>query len=103
MSSEGDTRPRPPSLEERLYVDETRPDRVSHLEIAETEPCEGCAGRECTQVCPAGTYAWREEDRRIVVSFENCLECGACRLACPHGNISWRYPMGGLGICYRYG
>jgi len=54
-------------------------------------------------VCPAGTYRWDEDERAIRVSFENCLECGACRLACPHANISWRYPMGGLGICYRYG
>jgi ferredoxin like protein len=94
---------RPLSLEERLYADETRPDRVSHLEIPSREKCLDCAGRECSVVCPAGTYRWDEDERAIRVSFENCLECGACRLACPHANISWRYPMGGLGICYRYG
>jgi ferredoxin like protein len=91
------------TIEERLYADETRPDRVSHLEIPEPGRCLDCAGKECTVVCPAKTYRWSEEDRRIVVSFENCLECGACRIVCPHANISWRYPMGGMGICYRYG
>ncbi len=103
MESEKKNVARPPTLEERLYVDETRPDRVTHLEVSEDAPCLECAGKECTRVCPAGTYEWKEEDRRIVVSFENCLECGACRLVCPHANISWRYPMGGMGICYRYG
>jgi ferredoxin like protein len=96
-------RQRKQTIEERLYADETRPDQVSHLEIAEAAKCSACAGKECTQVCPAGTYDWSDEQGRIVVKFENCLECGACRLVCPHVNISWRYPMGGAGICYRYG
>ncbi|MHB8765799.1 MAG: ferredoxin family protein [Deferrisomatales bacterium] len=95
--------PRPPTLEARLAADETRPDRVSHLEIPDPAKCQECAGRECTRVCPAGTYTWRDEPGRIVIGFENCLECGACRIACPHANITWRYPMGGMGICYRYG
>jgi ferredoxin like protein len=91
------------TVEERLYADETRPDGVSHLEIPEPSRCPDCVGKECILVCPAKTYKWSEEDRRITVSFENCLECGACRIACPHTNIAWRYPMGGMGICYRYG
>ncbi len=94
---------RPLTVEDRLHADETRPDRVSHLEIPEPARCPECTGKDCTVVCPAGTYRWSEEGSRVVVSFENCLECGACRLACPHANISWRYPMGGMGICYRYG
>ncbi|MBI5016740.1 MAG: 4Fe-4S dicluster domain-containing protein [Deltaproteobacteria bacterium] len=96
-------RARPLTVEERLYADETRPDRASHLTIADPERCRECAGRECTVVCPAATYEWNAEETRVAVRFENCLECGACRLACPHANITWRYPMGGMGICYRYG
>ncbi len=94
---------RAPTIEERLYANETRPDRVSHLELADRAACSDCDRRECTTVCPAQTYRWSEDEGRIQVSFENCLECGACRIVCPHANISWRYPMGGLGICYRYG
>lgn len=94
---------RPPTIEERLYADETRPDRASHLAIVDPARCRACAGRECTSVCPAATYEWRVDEGILSVRFENCLECGACRLACPHANISWRYPMGGMGICYRYG
>ncbi len=98
-----DARRRPLSVEERLGHNETRPDRQPHLEIIDSGRCEECERRECTLVCPAGTYRWSDETGRIVVSHENCLECGACRLVCPHDNISWRYPMGGLGICYRFG
>ncbi len=91
------------ALEARLAADETRPDRVSHLTIGDPDRCLACAGKECVAICPAGTYSWSAEPGRVVVAFENCLECGACRLVCPHGNIGWRYPMGGFGICYRYG
>lgn len=94
---------RKPTLEERLYADETRPDRVSHLTIADEAVCPGCEGKPCVPVCPSGTYRWDDQGRRLVVSFENCLECGTCRLVCPRANITWRYPMGGMGICYRYG
>jgi ferredoxin like protein len=91
------------AIEERLYADETRPDAISHLEITDPEACLECPGRPCALVCPSATYRWSEEDRRISVSFENCLECGTCRVVCPKANITWRYPMGGMGICYRYG
>jgi ferredoxin like protein len=94
---------RPMTIEERLFVDETRPDQVSHLEIDTPDRCVECVGKECARVCPSGTYVWEDEGNRIVVSFENCLECGACRIVCPYTNITWRYPMGGMGICYRYG
>ncbi|MBI5445994.1 MAG: 4Fe-4S dicluster domain-containing protein [Deltaproteobacteria bacterium] len=90
-------------IEERLYVDESRPDRTSHIDIVRPDACPECAGRECVAVCPSGTYRWSEEQGRIQVSFENCLECGSCRIVCPRSNVSWRYPMGGMGICYRYG
>jgi len=91
------------AIEARLYADETRPDAVSHLEIADSGACIECPDRPCVLVCPSATYKWNEEDRRIVVNFENCLECGTCRMVCPKANITWRYPMGGMGICYRYG
>jgi ferredoxin like protein len=100
---EGAEEKAPPSIEQRLYANETRPDRVSHLEIAEPEACRECPDKECITICPSRTYRWSEEHGRIQVSFENCLECGSCRIVCPRSNVSWRYPMGGMGICYRYG
>jgi len=91
------------TLEERLYANEYRTAKESHLEISDEKKCLTCEGRPCTTICPAGTYTWSDESSRILVSFENCLECGGCRAVCPSRIISWRYPMGGAGICYRYG
>lgn len=91
------------TIEDRLYANENRADRQSHLEIADASACVSCEGRPCTAVCPARTYVWSEEGNRLVVNYENCLECGGCRAVCPKSVISWRYPMGGKGICYRYG
>ena len=106
MPEEGNARSeqaRTKAIEDRLYSDETRPDGRSHLEIAEPAVCLECPDRPCALVCPSATYRWHEDEHRIVVNFENCLECGTCRIVCPKANISWRYPMGGMGICYRYG
>jgi len=37
------------------------------------------------------------------VSFNACLECGACRVGCPFKNIGWRYPRGEFGVTYKNG
>lgn len=73
-----------------------------HLRIRDGEPCRRCARRECTTVCPAENYRL-EADGRVSLQWEGCLECGACRVACPHRNVAWEYPAGGYGVHYRYG
>lgn len=93
---------KPMKVEERLAVNETRTGRESHLAIEDTSKCSGCE-KPCLTLCPAATYSWSEELGRVVISFENCLECGACRCFCPHSVIIWKNPMGGTGVCYRYG
>ncbi len=89
------------TVEERLYADETRPDRVSHLEIADPRTCPACEGKDCTVVCPSKTYRWAEDEGRITVSFENCLECGTCDVICDKKAVDWTYPRGGYGVFYR--
>ncbi|TLN23529.1 4Fe-4S dicluster domain-containing protein [bacterium] len=91
------------TIEERLYANETRADHVSHLAILDPSACPACEAKPCVSVCPARTYSWGEETQKIAIAHENCLECGACRAACPKAVISWKNPMGGCGICYRYG
>jgi Fe-S-cluster-containing hydrogenase component 2 len=41
--------------------------------------------------------------RRISVAYEGCLECGSCRIACPHLNIEWRFPTGDAGSATSLG
>ncbi len=89
-------------VEERLAVNETRPGRESHLAVSDPERCADCDG-PCITVCPAGTYTVGEESGKLIINFENCLECGACRAVCRYGVIKWKNPLGGTGVCYRYG
>ena len=46
---------------------------------------------------------WETDDHKISVSYEKCVECGACRIGCPYFNIEWRYPKGGFGVQYKNG
>jgi ferredoxin like protein len=89
-------------LEEKLYrvhyeVDQDHP----HIRLVEVV-CKECTRRVCTFICPAGVYL-QDEQGRITVRHENCLECGTCRIACPKEGIVWEYPSGGMGVRYRFG
>lgn len=83
-------------LRTRFVVDHERP----HI-LVKDELCLDCHRLSCINICPAQCY--RKEGPNVRVSWENCVECGSCRLVCPRGAISWDYPRGGFGVCYRYG
>ncbi|MEW6698707.1 MAG: ferredoxin family protein [Bacillota bacterium] len=88
------------NIDDKLYLNRWKPDHQTHLEIIDPAVCtEKCEGKDCTVFCPARVYEWR--DGRIAVGYEGCLECGACRIGCPHANIRWRYPRGGHGVQFR--
>ncbi|SHK58227.1 ferredoxin family protein [Desulforamulus aeronauticus] len=88
------------NIDDKLFLNRWKPDHHSHLEIIDPAVClEQCPGKDCTVFCPAKVYEWRDD--RITVGYEGCLECGACRIACPHQNIRWRYPRGGYGVQFR--
>ena len=71
---------------------------------SQNAPCvERCEGRPCTTVCPAKVYEWEPAQKRIIVNYENCIECGACRMLCPFDNIQCDWPGGGTGVKYKYG
>ncbi|MDP2662976.1 MAG: 4Fe-4S dicluster domain-containing protein [Dehalococcoidia bacterium] len=90
------------TVEDKLFTVKFKPDEHSHLEIKDQEVCQKkCGSRPCTTFCPAQVYKY--EDQKLMVSYENCLECGCCRLACPYQNVNWRYPRGGFGVTFRYG
>ena len=52
-------------------------------------------------ICPAKVYELNDKGEAIV-SFENCLECGTCRVAAPD-DVEWEYPQGGFGVTFKYG
>jgi ferredoxin like protein len=94
------------TLEDKLYLVKFKPDEESHLVIKDMGVCAGkCSGqgRACTNFCPAGVYKWDEKNSAMIVNYEECFECGSCRVGCPFGNIEWRYPRGGYGVQFRNG
>src|SRR3989304_9096202 len=90
------------TLPEKLFLLRFRVDKVSHL-IPDKDVCRECNKCACLFVCPADVYKWDDGKKEIMVSYEGCLECGTCRIACPQGAIDWRNPGGGFGVSYKYG
>ncbi len=91
-------------LAERLGADAYASDKASHLRIDALDLCRSCALRPCIPVCPAGVYEW--DGDRIRIHYENCLELGACRIACQtlgNGALLWAFPRGTKGVQYRFG
>ena len=90
------------SLDDKLAKIKYEPDSKSHLKPNQ-EKCKVCKSRICERVCPAGVYEWIDEDERLLVKYENCLECGACRIACEQKCIGWEYPKGTKGVTFKNG
>ncbi|BDC18276.1 4Fe-4S dicluster domain-containing protein [Acidianus sp. HS-5] len=91
-------------IEEKLYTLRYKRDEQPHLLIKDQDACRECNekyGSPCVGVCPANVYSFI--NGKLVVSYENCVECGACKIVCPFNNIIWKYPRYGLGIALRYG
>jgi ferredoxin like protein len=92
------------SLGEKLYgVRYTTDETDSHLKVKDRATCRECERKPCMARCPAEVYRWQEAGQLLEVAYENCLECGVCRLVCPYDNIDWRYPRGGYGHEYKAG
>lgn len=88
------------SLEDKLYTTKFTPDTKSHLHPVQ-EKCRICKTKICTIICPAGVYEW--DGTKLIVNYENCLECGACKIACEQCSLGWEYPRGNKGVTYKFG
>ena len=83
----------------KYFVDE---EGGSHLTIEDHAVCSECQDKPCLTFCPADVYVL--DDAGIVqVAYNNCVECGSCRIGCPYGNIGWVLPRGGFGVAYKFG
>lgn len=90
-------------IEDKLYLNRFQTDKHSHLAVRNPDYClNECKKKPCTYICPSKVYEWNDKDKKIIIAYEGCVECGTCRYACPD-NIDWRNPRGGFGILYKFG
>lgn len=89
-----------PDIDERLATLRFICNNDRHLKV-NVELCKKCKDKNCLYFCPAGVYKF--EDDTLDVEFENCLECGTCRICCPYNAIKWEYPKNSSGVTYRFG
>ena len=90
------------SIDDKLFKVKYVSDNVSHL-TADPEKCKNCKVKICTFVSPAKVWEWDEEKQSLTINYENCLECGACRIACEEQSIKWEYPKGNKGVTFKQG
>jgi ferredoxin like protein len=89
-------------IKRRLGTLRYQTDSKDHAHIrVKPEICLRCPHSFCTFVCPAQCY--ERIDGRLVFRYEDCVECGACAIACDQGSVTWTYPRGTFGVRYRYG
>lgn len=89
------------NIQERLDLIRYRVDHIPHITV-DTRRCEGCSLQPCLTVCPAELFTL--SGGAVLFSYEGCLECGTCYVACGtrgNGGVSWSYPRGGYGVCFR--
>jgi ferredoxin like protein len=95
------------TVEAKLGTVEWKKSPKPHIVLKDagpSAPCvDACKDRPCTTVCPAKVYEWEAAQKKVLVAYENCIECGACRMLCPFDNISCDWPGGGFGVKYKYG
>ena len=88
------------AIEDKLATTRFNVNTEPHIKV-DTKICETCPEKPCLYVCPVQNYTL--EDGKLAFSWQGCLECGACRIACTRSAIDWAYPRGGFGVCLRYG
>jgi len=95
------------TVEAKLGLLEYKKSPTAQIVIADAGPSSPCVtvcrDKPCTTVCPAKVYEWDERQSKILVAYENCVECGACRMLCPFDNIRCDWPKGGFGVKYKFG
>jgi ferredoxin like protein len=89
-------------IKRRLATLRFTTDSPEHAHITtKPEICAKCPHSFCTFVCPAQCY--QRIEGRLVFRYEDCVECGACAIACDQGSVTWNFPRGPYGVRYAYG
>ena len=90
------------NIDEKLALVKNNKAPESHLSV-DNDVCMRCTDKFCTYICPANVYEWNDKKCIMTIRYENCLECGACKIACEKKNIKWDYPKTEYGVKYKNG
>jgi ferredoxin like protein len=89
-------------IKRRLGTLRTVTDAPERAHITVKPPiCAKCPHSFCVNVCPAQCY--QRIEGRLVFRYEDCVECGACDVACDQGSVTWTLPRGPYGVKYALG
>jgi ferredoxin like protein len=88
------------NIDAKLGLDVFKLDKEPQIVIDNDVCSTVCVNRACLYVCPAHLYTL-DDEQRIVVNWEGCLECGACNICCDNQALRWGYPRGEFGVQYR--
>ncbi len=88
------------SIQEKLNTIKYNCGNKTHL-VVDNKKCKKCKQKTCSFICPANVYVIDDETKETIVQYENCLECGACRISCPQEAIEWCYPESGQGVIFK--
>ncbi len=68
-------------IDAKLGLDVFKLDKEPHI-VIDTEVCRTvCKDEACMYVCPADLYE-KDDQGRMTVNWEGCLECGTCMICC---------------------
>lgn len=82
---------------DKFYVDEEN----AHIVLKESIDMKEY--EKLMLACPAGLYKL-DEKGGVHFDYAGCLECGTCRVLCGKTIIEkWEFPVGTLGVEFRYG
>ena len=88
------------SIENKLTSIKYNCSKNTHLRVNQ-EMCRNCQKRPYCYICPAKVYSWADTQSKLNVEYENCLECGACKVVCPFKSIDWEYPNASCGVILK--
>ena len=88
-------------IERRLATLRYATDANDHAHITvKAAVCAPCPHSRCMIVWVANCY--ERIEGRLVFRYEDCVQCGACDIACDPGSVTWTFPRGPYGVRSSY-
>jgi ferredoxin-like protein FixX len=90
------------NVDEKLALNKYHVDEgFAHIELSDA--ITDAEFRLLMLACPAGLYRLDDQGNRRF-DYAGCLECGTCRILCGQSGLArWEYPVGSMGVEYRWG